>query len=46
MNVLKLVGKGVQNMNEYKERKNMGPMYELWTYTYGRTENSNQYFGN
>lgn len=31
-------------MSEYKERKNMGSMSTLWTYTYGRVENSNQYF--
>ena len=31
-------------MNEYKERKNMDSMSELWTYTYDRKENSNQHF--
>ena len=33
-------------MSEYKERKNMGSMSELWTYTYTRTENPNQHFSN
>lgn len=38
---IKVGGERRENMSEYKERKNMDSMSELWTHTYDRTENSN-----